>query len=71
MSLNILAKVGTTIQSMTVTAITATQMRMIGYIRAPLTLRRVSRESRICLFSSRSTPPIWPVSSPVRMTSIQ
>ena len=30
MSLNMPAKVGTTIQSMTVTAITATQIRMIG-----------------------------------------
>ena len=30
MSLNILAKTGTTIQSMTVTAITATEIRIIG-----------------------------------------
>ncbi len=30
MSLNMLAKVGTTIQSMTVTAMIATQIRMIG-----------------------------------------
>ncbi len=44
MSLNILAKVGTTIQSMTVTAITATTIRIIGYISDPTTLRRVSRD---------------------------
>ena len=71
MSLNMLAKVGTTIQSITVTAITATQIRMIGYDSAPLTFLRVSRASRICLFNSWSTPDILPVNSPVRMISIQ
>ena len=42
-SRNIVAKVGTTSHSMTVTAATATHIRMIGYISAPITLRRVSR----------------------------
>ena len=55
MSLNILAKTGTTSQSMRVTAITATEIRIMGYISAPLTLRLVSRDSRICLLSSVST----------------
>ncbi len=71
MSLNILAKVGTTSQSMAVTAPTAKQIRMIGYIRAPFTLRAVARDSAICLLSSRRTRDICPVISPVRMTSIQ
>ena len=44
MSLNILAKVGMTNQSMAVTAPTAKQIRMMGYISAPFTLRRVSRD---------------------------
>ena len=35
MSLNILANVGTTIQSMTVTAITATQIRIMGTSATP------------------------------------
>ena len=69
MSLNILAKTGTTIQSITVTAVTATTMRMIGYIKAPLTLRLVSRVSRICLLSSTRTWDILPVTSPVRIAS--
>ena len=71
MSLNMPAKVGTTIQSMTVTASTATTIRISGYMSDPMTLRLVSRDSRICLFNSSRTSPIWPVSSPVRMTSIQ
>ena len=36
---------------------------------APLTLRLVSRESRICLLSSTSTWAILPVTSPVRIAS--
>ena len=71
MSLNILAKVGMTSQSMAVTASTAMQISTMGYISAPDTLRRVSRDSAICLLSSTSTMAIWPVTSPVRMTSIQ
>ena len=69
-SWNIFANVGTTIQSMSVTAITATQTRIIGYISDALTFRLVSRESRICLFSSVNTMAILPVISPVRMASI-
>ena len=70
MSLNILANVGTTIQSMTVTAMTATQIKMQGYINEAFTLRLVSRASRICLLSSIKTMAILPVTSPVRMASI-
>jgi len=71
MASNILAKVGTTNQSMAVTANTATLIRMIGYISAPETLRWVSRVSRICLLSSSRTKAIFPVISPVRITSTQ
>ncbi len=70
-SLNIPANVGTTIHNITVTASTATMIRMRGYINAPVTFRRVSRVSRICLFNWRSTDPSCPVISPVRITSIQ
>ena len=35
----------------------------------PLTLRLVSRDSRICLFNSVSTWDILPVTSPVRIAS--
>ncbi len=71
MSLNILAKVGTTSHNMTVTAPMAKTISIIGYISAPVTLRRVSRDSRICRFKSSNTELILPVISPVRITSIQ
>ncbi len=70
MSLNILANTGTTIQSMRVTQSTATTIRIMGYISAPLTLRLVSRASRICLLSSVSTSAILPLISPVLIASI-
>ena len=69
MSLNILANTGTTIQSIMPTAPTATMIRIIGYISAPLTFFLVSRESRICLLSSTRTWAILPVTSPVRIAS--
>lgn len=57
--------------NMPVTAPTAKQIKMMGYMRAPFTLRVVARESAICLFNSPSTVDICPVISPVRMISTQ
>jgi hypothetical protein len=70
-SLKNCAKVGTTNQNMITTATTATTAMIAGYTSAEMTLPRLSRGSFMWTASFVSSLPSSPLSSPVRMTSIQ